>query len=151
MRRRAFAGLALAAAGLCAIGGGALAAPALWSGRYVYTSDSRPDAGGSPIVLDYDLTLKAGAPAVLAIEGFQADETLLLDAETRQDGALALKFRSFGDGRLVNTYGVALYRPGAVMLVLERRSDGVLLTQWKALQPPFEDLKRDGVYFRLAR
>jgi hypothetical protein len=122
-----------------------------WSGVWVYDAALPPTAGGSPVTMRYVLTV--GEPgksptATMTIRGFQTDVTLLCDVVVASP-TLAVTFRSFGDGRTVNEFGVEQYRPGARLVTLSRdAAQGMITTEWEALDPPVETMARKGVYFR---
>jgi hypothetical protein len=122
-----------------------------WNGVWRYEATLPPDAGGSPVTMRYVLTIAdAGKTpsATLAIQGFQTDQTLLCDVEIA-GSTLVLKFRSFGDGKTLNEFGVEQYRPGARLITLSRESaQGMITTEWEGLDPPAPAMPRKGLYFR---
>lgn len=134
---------------LLGVAAGMLAAPLIahadpdgahWAGRYLFESAAAPTASGTVPVVSYTLVVAdppEARPAVLTIDGYQSDETILCDARESQ-GALVLSFRSYGDGRRTNRFGVSQYEMGQVLFVLSgdpsKRGNG-LVTTWKKLVP----------------
>lgn len=107
-----------------------------WAGHYAFVHDGGRTAGGSPIVVTYRLDIASGRgnrDCLLRIEGFQTDETIVckLDGDAT---SVAVKFHTYGDGRLVNAYGTKLYEIGTTLFAL-RRTGPVVLTEWQALGP----------------
>jgi hypothetical protein len=122
-----------------------------WSGVWVYDAALPPTAGGSPVTMRYELTVAEpgkSPAATMTIRGFQTDETLLGDVQVASS-TLVVTFRSFGDGRTVNEFGVERYRPGSRLVTLSRESaQGMVTTEWEGLDPPAQTMPRKGVYFR---
>jgi hypothetical protein len=115
-----------------------------------YSAELGSSAGGSPMTMEYVLTVPSDPPtpdATLRIRGFQTDETLRCDASII-DGRLVMTFHSYGNGKTVNRYGVAQYSPGQRLLTLFRDAKGTVTTVWEALDPPVETQPRQGTYFR---
>jgi hypothetical protein len=95
---------------------------------------------------------KAGGSAQLTVQGFQTDQTIVCDVEPTDD-RIVVKFRSYANGKVVNEFGVAEYRPGEPLLTLARGRDsqkGSITTEWQGLSPPREDVPRIGVFFQKA-
>jgi hypothetical protein len=94
---------------------------------------------------------KAGS-AQLKMQGFQTDQTIVCDVEPTDD-RIVVKFRSYANGKAVNEFGVAEYRPGDPLLTLARSRDsqkGSITTEWQGLSAPREDVPRIGVFFQKA-
>lgn len=146
MKRRLLTGLLLG--GLLTLSAGAQTAS--WDGRYVHEAVLGRTAGGTAMVIEYEITLRSqAAQCQLTISGFQTDETLLCTAKA-QGNSLALHFKSHEDGRLVNAHGVAVYTPGALLLTLERPATGPLITRWHALRGQDGRTPAPGPAFALA-
>ncbi len=130
-------------------------APVSWAGQWEYTAPPANSAGGSPISMQYRLAIDDGKPggsAQLKIQGFQTDRTIVCDLEPAND-RIVVKFRSYADGKVVNEFGVAEYRPGEPLLTLARGRDsqnGGITTEWQGLSAPREDVPRIGVFFQKA-
>ncbi|MGX5777314.1 DUF5991 domain-containing protein [Methylorubrum zatmanii] len=123
-----------------------------WQGRYRYEHAAGRTAGGTGIVVIYDLSL--GPPGtrggcVLSMAGFQTDERLLCQAQREGDG-LTVTFHRYPDGRTVNTYGVAVYRPGQPLFRLSRSEAG-LVTRWQGLRPDGQAVPETGSFFVKAK
>lgn len=122
-------------------------APKDWQGRYRYEHVAGRTAGGTGIVVTYDLVLRppdARDSCLLTIRGFQSDETIR--CRTRREGQdLAVEFRSYGDGGTVNRYGVAVYRPGQPLFTLTTGAKPA--TRWQGLRPDGEGVAGSGASF----
>lgn len=69
---------------LCTVAGAALAAG--WSGAYVYEGGFGRSAGGSPILVRYEIRLDDPAGSCrIGIDGFQVEEELLCEAQAAGD------------------------------------------------------------------
>lgn len=120
------------------------AAPRIWWGDYRYVWNGGRTAGGSGVVVTYDLHLAADGCRISA-RGYQTDQTIRCTAVPRA-GVLDIVFRSFGDGALRNQYGVAVYRPGERLFSLSNRR-GTIWTGWGSYSP-WEDDRPPGRHFR---
>ena len=124
-------------------------APKDWQGRYRYAHSAGRTAGGTGIVVTYDLVLlppDVRNGCVLTLRGFQADEKIR--CRTRRDGpGLAVAFARYGDGRTVNKYGVAVYKPDQPLFTLAKGAGGTLVTRWQGLKPDGEGVAESGAYF----
>jgi hypothetical protein len=122
---------------MAAIAGLMVAAPALAQpvppGHYRYEWSGGHTAGGSGIVVTYDLTLGPRS-CQLSAQGFQTNEQIRCEvANTAQ--ATVVRFLSYADGKVVNRYGVAIYKPGQELLRLRAQGQGAPLTELLALKP----------------
>ncbi|WP_407524823.1 DUF5991 domain-containing protein [Methylobacterium oryzisoli] len=92
-----------------------------WAGTYAYAADGGRTAGGSAVVVVHTLRLApaSGRPCQLTSSGFQTDTTILCEV-TGSAREITVAFRSYGYGRPVNAYGVAVYRPGQPLFRLRR-------------------------------
>ena len=124
-----------------------------WQGRYRYEHDAGLTEGGSSVQVVYDLAIgPAGAPGgcLLSARGFQIDERIV--CQTKAEGQnLTVSFHRYEDGRTVNRYGVAVYRPGESLFTLSRAEGAGLLTRWQALEPDGESVPRSGAFFTRLR
>ena len=122
---------------MAAMAGLVLALPAMAEpvppGHYRYEWDGGRTAGGTGIVVTYDLTLGPRA-CQLTAHGFQTNEEIRCEA-VNTNGATTVRFVSYSDGKVVNRYGVAIYKPGQELLRLRAGTGGVLLTELLALKP----------------
>ncbi|MBE9605153.1 hypothetical protein IAI18_09770 [Acetobacteraceae bacterium H6797] len=110
-----------------------------WVGQYAYEWPGGRNAGGIAIFVDYKLTVGTGVTDCrIDITGYQSDEHIR--CEVAADAThLWIRFHSYTNGKLVNQYGTAVYRPGQELLRLTRSGNGPLLTEWGALQPSEKD------------
>ncbi|GJE76831.1 DUF5991 domain-containing protein [Methylorubrum suomiense] len=124
-----------------------------WQGRYRYEHDAGLTEGGSSAHVTYDLVIGpdgARGGCVLTARGFQTDERIICHA--RSDGSiLAVSFHRYEDGRTVNKYGVAVYKPGETLFTLSRAAEAGLLTRWGALAPDGESVSESGAFFSQSR
>lgn len=137
-----FGGLLVCLAGAaCAAG---------WGGVYVYEGAFGRSAGGTPILVRYEIHFDdRDGTCHIAIEGFQTEEELLCEGLVVGNG-LTLRFRSYGDGSMANRHGVALYRPGAPLLELRRAGKGGadgIETRWVGLRTLDGKAPEPGRYF----
>ena len=98
------------------------AASTNWAGVWEYGSNPGSTAGGSPITMQYQLTIaeRGAVPAAtLVIRGFQTDETLLGDVDATPT-RLTVRFRSYDGGSPLNAYGVAEHHAGESLVTLAR-------------------------------
>ncbi|MBB2960184.1 hypothetical protein FHU13_000556 [Methylobacterium sp. R2-1] len=128
-------------------------APKDWQGRYHYELVSGRTAGGTGIVVNYDLVLlppDVRDGCILTLRGFQTDEKLR--CRTRREGHdLAVEFHGYGDGGMVNKYGVAVYTPGQPLFTLAKGAGGKLVTRWQGLKPDGEGVAESGAFFARAK
>ena len=122
-------------------------APKDWQGRYRYEHAAGRTAGGTGIVVTYDLVLlppDVRDGCVLTVRGFQSDETIRCRTRREAQG-LAVTFDRYGKGGTVNKYGVAVYKPGQPLFTLVKETK--LATRWKGLRPDGEGVAESGPYF----
>jgi hypothetical protein len=108
-----------------------------WSGAYEYVDNAGQTAGGTAVVVTYRLEIPAGPPSygTLRITGYQRDETLRCDVSATPM-EMTLRFRSYGDGRTANAFGVAVYQPNQILLSLQPAGQADdLVTRWQGLRP----------------
>jgi hypothetical protein len=116
-----------------------------WAGQYRYEWTGGRTAGGSGIAVTYTLRVTPQA-CQLDISGFQSDEHILCEAGA-DAGNLWIRFRSYADGRTVNRFNVAQYKPGEALFRLRRQGQGAPVTEWQSLFPG-ESRPQPGVRFR---
>jgi hypothetical protein len=117
-----------------------------WTGTYVYQEALGRDAvgQGNAVSVTHRLTIAPGACRLRA-RGYQTDTTIRCRAVAVGADRLQVVFVSNGDGRVVNQYGVAQYRPGQPLLLLERHG-GRMTTLWQGYTT--EGARGLGVYLR---
>lgn len=122
------------------------ASASTWSGQYAYSASHGKTAAGTPVIIDYTLTLGQHpmTDCQLVVQGYQVNEAIRCEA-TLSDGHLDVRFRSYGNGRVTNQYGVAVYPPKAVLFSLKCQNKA-LITHWRALAPG-DQLPKSGHYF----
>jgi hypothetical protein len=84
----------------------------------------------------------------LTATGYQTDTTIRCAAKATGN-RLTVTFVSFGDGKLVNRYGVRLYSVGQPLISLSRQGGG-LVTTWQGYTPGLNTHTRPGAYFQKA-
>src|SRR3978361_566013 len=85
-----------------------------WKGSYVYEHSSGKSKSGTGIVVTYKVEVRPAnndAPAIVSIEGYQTDETIICNVEA-SESAISFFFKSYEDGGVKNAFGVARYMPG---------------------------------------
>ena len=116
----------------------ALSAQPDWQGDYAYTASYGATQGGSAITADYVVRLANGGNArscEIEISGFQTYEEIACTAEPAGN-SISLRFKSYKSGEVKNAHGVAVYRPGQVLLVFEqaqKNGRSALLTHWSGI------------------
>lgn len=121
----------------------------VWQGRYTYAWDGGRTAGGSAIVVEHSLTVAPsakGGRCLIESTGFQTDERLGCRLAGDAD-AVHVTFASYGDGRLVNRFGVARYTPGEVLFVLTRKG-AAITTTWRGFTGGEGQANATGAFFR---
>lgn len=138
----------LFALALIALGCSGGASASTWIGQYAYSASLGKTAAGTPVIVDYTLTLGQHpmTDCRLVIQGYQVNETIRCNAAP-SNGHLDVRFKSYGNGSVTNQYGVAVYPPKAILLSLERQKKA-LMTHWRALSPG-DQLPKAGHYFHL--
>ncbi|MFT8242954.1 DUF5991 domain-containing protein [Roseomonas sp. BN140053] len=119
-----------------------------WAGQYRYEWSGGRTVGGTGIVVTYDLRVGPGGATdcALDITGFQSDEHILCEIGA-DAGNLWIRFRSYADGSLLNSYGRAQYRPGQSLFQLRRGRGSALQTEWQSMSPE-EGRTRPATRFR---
>lgn len=116
--------------------------PAAWQGDYVYEHGA-----GTATVVEYRVQLSAGDCRITG-QGFQTDETIICQVVERPGNLIDVNFVSYGDGGVVNAFGVQPYQPGTRLFSLSNRN-GTIWTGWGAYSP-FENRRPVGRHFRRA-
>lgn len=104
-----------------------------WEGAYLYQDQLGKTFGGSPIVIDMNLSIKVDDSCLLVINGYQISEKIVCRAVSNPTGK-QITFVSYDTGKIENEYGVQQYQVGEALFSLER-SQGRVLTIWQALKP----------------
>ena len=142
MARNLAAGIMVAA--LTASGGCQAAAPGPWNGHYAYSYSAGRNAGGTGVVVNFSLTLDPKT-CLFTAEGYQTDETIRCSTKTSA-GKIDVDFTSYGDGKLTDLRGNAVYQPGDILFSLERRG-GQVVTHWQAYPLPDDTPHKPVVNF----
>lgn len=147
MRTAIFA--AALAAGLGLAGGARAEAPE-WKGNYSYTEDGGRNAGGAAIIVTHEIAVtREGAQykAEITANGYQT-QVQIHALGTAAGNKLQLRFERDGEGQMFK----GRYKPGALLLELERGSGQRILTHWGAYTPATrERFRNPGVYFKRDR
>ncbi len=117
----------------------------VWNGTYIYVKNSGNTAGGTIISTEYVLKIDASS-CKLNIDGFQVEDRILCNAVSNDD-VLSVKFKSYGNGSLLNDFGVSVYKVHDVLFSLTKSSD-VLITKW-ITESPDDISSKEGRYFLL--
>jgi hypothetical protein len=124
-----------------------------WSGHYGYTGNYGKTAGGTPIVLIYDLNINASdkPSCTLKASGFQTDESIVCTIEEDANAQkISILFKSYDGGAELNIYGTAMYKPGEALLELSRKNvkkKSRVITTWKSFHNAEDKAPKPGVYF----
>ncbi len=146
MTRNLAIGIMVAA--LIASGGCQAAAPGAWDGHYAYSYSAGRNVGGTGVVVNYGLTLDPKT-CVFTAEGYQTDETIRCSTKASA-GKIDVDFATYGDGKLTDLRGNAVYQPGDVLFSLERRGAQVV-THWQAYPLPDDAPHKPAVDFVRSR
>lgn len=117
--------------------------PAAFLGNYVYEHGA-----GTGTVVEYRVQLGADNCRITA-QGFQTDETIICRDVERPGNLIDVNFVSYGDGGVVNAFGVQPYQRGERLFSLSNRN-GAIRTGWGAYSP-FENRRPVGRHFRRSR
>lgn len=124
-----------------------------WNGTYKNFSSADETVGGSKIMLSLMLKVeKAGSKnsCELEMSGFQIYRTLLCSV-VPSNNQLIVKFKSYQDGKLVNSNDVAEYKVGEVLFTIDKpqASDksNHCPVQWGAYSPFGIKKTKAGEYF----
>jgi hypothetical protein len=119
-----------------------------WDGKYRYVHKAGKTAGGSNIVVTYEIMLSSPPEpsCSVSIVGFQSNEWLMCTQHADKDG-LTLKFRFYDTGKVTNQYDVAVYKVGEPLLRLSKGKDGTPVTTWLGILAKEEPGRPQGKYF----
>jgi hypothetical protein len=145
MRTTIFA--AALTAGLALVGGGVRAEAPEWKGNYSYTEDGGRNAGGAAIIVTHEIAVtREGAQykAAITANGYQT-QVEIHALGTAAGNKLQLRFERDGDEQMFK----GRYKPGALLLELERGGGKRIVTHWGAYTPATrERFRNPGVYFK---
>lgn len=137
---------AAAVAALSVVSGSTVAAPVRWTGVFAYDlASGGHKAGAAREWAEYRLTLKPDS-CMFTARGTYGEETIRCTATEKDDG-LDIRFLSYGNGKVVDERGNAVYAPGDTLFRLLAVKDRVL-TLWTGYPLPDEKPHPLGVYFR---
>ena len=122
-------------------------APPPMQGSYRYTFHGGQNAGGDQMAVDYGLALMGECR--LKASGYQTDEVIACTTRPAANG-VAVLFKSYGDGRLVNAYGTVIYKPGQELFRITKRGRDVV-TAWSGMSLPDDRRPVPGRYFKRER
>lgn len=104
-----------------------------WEGEYLYQDQLGKTVGGSPIVVDMNLSIKVDGSCLLVNNGYQVSEKIVCKVVSNSTGK-QITFVSYESGKIENEYGIQQYQVGEVLFGLEQ-SQGSVLTTWQSLKP----------------
>jgi hypothetical protein len=146
MRNTIFAAAAAAAA-VALLSAGARAEAPEWTGNYSYTEEGGRTTGGYGIVVTHEIAVtREGAQyqAEITANGYQTN-THVFALGTVAGNKLQLRFDHDGTEQLWK----GRYKPGTLLLELERAGAKRVLTHWGAYTPATRARFRNpGVYFK---
>lgn len=118
-----------------------------WSGSYTYTESGGRTVGGTGIVVTHEISVtREGGQykAEITANGYQT-QTQIHALGAAMGNKLQLRFERDGAGQLFK----GQFRPGALLLELERAGGRRLLTHWGAYTPATtQRFRNPGVYFK---
>lgn len=89
-----------------------------WNGTYQGQYNYGTTSGGSKILIHYAIEI-SGSLASIRATGFQTDDDIRCDA--RPNGSrVDLLFKSYKDGGTKNKYGVQQYKPGEMLVAVQK-------------------------------
>ena len=116
-----------------------------WDGVYTYSSTYGKTVGGSVVTSKYRLNVRSSL-CDLNIEGYQINDTIKCTVDNKAS-SMSVKFKSYGNGDVVNEYGVAMYKVDDVLFSLSKKDD-LLVTTW-GREKPDNIPTNEGTYFKL--
>ena len=147
MRTTIYAVALIAGLGLAA---GARAEAPAWTGNYSYIEDGGRNAGGAAVIVTHEISVtREGGQykAEITANGYQTQVQIQALA-TAAGAKLQLRFERDGEEQMFK----GRYKPGALLLELERGGGQRLLTHWGAYAPATrERFRNPGVYFKRDR
>lgn len=130
-----------------ALGGASRAEAPDWKGSYSYTEDGGRNAGGAAVIVTHEIAVtREGAQykAEITANGYQT-QTHLFALGTVTGSKLQLRFERDGAEQMFK----GRYKPGALLLELERGGGKRIVTHWGAYTPATrERFRNPGVYFK---
>jgi hypothetical protein len=99
-----------------------------WEGEYLYQDQLGKTVGGSPIVVDMNLSIKVDDSCLLVNNGYQVSGKIVCKAVSNSTGK-QITFVSYDSGKIEKEYGVQQYQVGEVLFGLEQSQD-IVLTTW---------------------
>lgn len=145
MKRLAFGAAILAT--ICSAGAARAENAPDWSGNYSYTEHGGRTAGGTGIVVTHGISVSredGQYKAEITASGFQT-QTQIYALGTVSGRKLLLRFDRDGEEQLFK----GRYKPGTLLLELERGGGRRVLTHWGAYTPATaERFRNPGVYFK---
>jgi hypothetical protein len=118
-----------------------------WSGRYSYTEAGGRTAGGTGLAVTHEISVTREAGQYMAeitANGYQT-QVQIHALGTASGRKLQLRFERDGEEQMFK----GRYKPGALLLELERAGARRLLTHWGAYTPATtERFRNPGVYFK---
>lgn len=136
-----------AGCGILATGGARAEKAPDWQGRYSYTEDGGKNAGGAAMIVTHEIAVTRDGmqyKAEITANGYQT-QTHMFAQGTASGAKLQLRFERDGDDQMFK----GRYKPGALLLELERGSGTRVLTHWGAYTPATrERFRNPGVYFK---
>ncbi len=125
-----------------------------WTGDYSYSASYGKTYGGSAIIQEYTVRIRAEQPTCeIEIVGFQVLEEIICSTKVK-GSSLVLLFQRYKSGEVKNAYGVQIYRVGQPLMTFERATKNgrrVLLTHWGGITGADGKRLRDGEKFELVR
>lgn len=118
----------------------------VWKGSYLYEDELGVNAPGTPMIVDYQLTVGASV-CLLDINGYQTEEHILCSSSISSN-RLDVQFQSYSDGGMTNIFGVERFGVGEVLFRFEKNGK-VLRTTWEGLKPDGVQEKTDVYFSRL--
>lgn len=132
----------LDASSIAADGATAVAVPdSAWVRKYSYSESCGRTAGGTGVVVDHELVVRADGTADLDANGFQTMTRIRATTISQQD-RLEIEFRGDGPDNMFTHP----WSQGELLLIL-RRSHGAIVTEWRSYQPSCTPA-RTGLHFR---
>ena len=118
-----------------------------WQGRYSYTEDGGKNAGGAAVIVTHEIAVTRDGTqykAEIVANGYQT-QTHMFAQGMATGNKLQLRFERDGAEQMFKDR----YKPGALLLELERGSGTRILTHWGAYTPATrERFRNPGVYFK---
>lgn len=124
-----------------------------WNGEYIYEAYGGRTTGGSPIVIEMTLTIKKNGSdesCLLHADGFQRLDRIVCTT-SEMGNKLEVRFKSYTDGRILNSIDLAIYKSGEALFVLEKTEgkDKVIryVPHWASYMV-FDDMSKVKEHFK---